>query len=64
MKKIILTQINFTQDHSEKVLPIGILCVGSALKRAGFDVELVNINEKEIDKTVEYISYDWYTDSA
>lgn len=55
MKKIILVQINYTQDHSEKILPMGILCVGSTLKREGFPVELININEKEIEKTAEYI---------
>lgn len=52
---IILVQINYSQDHSEKILPIGILSVGSALKHAGFGVELVNITEKEIDKTVEEV---------
>jgi anaerobic magnesium-protoporphyrin IX monomethyl ester cyclase len=52
---IILIQINDAEDHSEKILPIGILSVGSALKKAGFDVDLFNINEKEIDKTVESI---------
>lgn len=49
---IILVQINYSQDHSEKILPMGILSVGSALKRHGFEVELINITEKEIDKTV------------
>ncbi|MDD4902804.1 MAG: radical SAM protein [Patescibacteria group bacterium] len=55
MSKIILIQINFSDDHSEKILPLGILSVGSALKKSGFDVELLNINEKEIDKTAGYI---------
>jgi anaerobic magnesium-protoporphyrin IX monomethyl ester cyclase len=55
MKKIILLQINYTQDHSEKILPMGILSVGSVLKKRGWPVELININEKEIDKTVAYI---------
>ncbi len=49
---IILIQINYSEDHSEKILPMGILSVGSALKRHGFEVELINITEKEIDKTV------------
>ncbi|TSC52360.1 MAG: radical SAM domain-containing protein [Parcubacteria group bacterium LiPW_39] len=52
MNKVILVQINYSQDHSEKILPMGILSVGSALKRHGFEVELINITEKEIDKTV------------
>jgi hypothetical protein len=52
MKSIILIQINYTQDHSEKILPMGILSVGSALKKAGEKVELININDKEISKTV------------
>jgi radical SAM superfamily enzyme YgiQ (UPF0313 family) len=52
---IILVQINYSQDHSEKILPMGILSVGSALKSHGFEVELVNITEKEIDKTVSEI---------
>lgn len=55
MKPIILIQINYIQDHSEKILPMGILSVGSALKKAGEKVELVNINDKEISKTVDYI---------
>jgi len=53
--KIILVQINYTPDHSEKILPLGILSVGSALQKAGFEPELININEKEIEKTVDYI---------
>jgi radical SAM superfamily enzyme YgiQ (UPF0313 family) len=52
---IILLQINYSKDHSEVTLPLGILSVGSALKRAGFDVKLINIIEKEIDKTVDEI---------
>lgn len=52
---IILIQINFSEDHSEKILPLGILSVGGALKKNGFAVELLNINEKEIDRTVDYI---------
>ena len=56
MNKIILIQINHAEDHSEKILPIGILSVGSALKKHGFDIELININETEIDKTVNYIA--------
>ncbi len=55
MKKIILVQINTSEDHSEKILPLGILSVGSALKKKGFDVELINIDEKEIDKTVQEV---------
>ncbi len=53
---IVLAQINFSEDHSEKILPLGILSVGSALKRQGFDVELVNINEKQIDEVAERIA--------
>jgi len=34
---------------------MGILCVGSALKEAGFTVELINITEKEINDTADYI---------
>ncbi len=52
---IILVQINHSEDHSEKILPIGILSVGSALKKFGFEVELVNISEKEIEAAVEQI---------
>lgn len=50
-----LIHINFSEDHSEKILPLGILSVGSALKKAGFAVKLFNINEKEIKKTAENI---------
>jgi len=52
---IILVQINYSEDHSEKILPMGILSVGSALKSHSFEVELINITEKEIDKTVSEI---------
>jgi len=52
---IVLVQINYSEDHSEKILPLGILSVGSALKKGGFDVELININEKEIKQTVQKI---------
>lgn len=45
---ITLIQINYSQDHSEKILPLGILSVGSALKSHGQEVRLVNITEKEI----------------
>lgn len=55
MKPIILVQINYSEDHAEKILPLGILSVGSALKRSGQTVELLSINEKEIEKTVSYI---------
>lgn len=55
MKKIILVQINFSEDHSEKILPLGILAVGTVLKKNGYDIELININETEIAKTAEQI---------
>ena len=56
MNKIILIQINDTRDHSEKILPLGILSVASALKKSNFESELINITEKEIDKTANYIA--------
>ncbi|HOY55897.1 MAG TPA: radical SAM protein [bacterium] len=56
MQKIILAQINYIEDHSEKILPLGILSVGSALKKAGFMVEIINLNEKEIQSTARYIA--------
>ncbi len=52
---IILININYSQDHSEKILPLGILSVGSALKKYGLAVELVNITEKEISETAQKI---------
>lgn len=52
---IILAQINYSEDHSEKILPLGILSVGSALKKRGFEVELINITEKDIKQTTEKI---------
>jgi anaerobic magnesium-protoporphyrin IX monomethyl ester cyclase len=52
---IVLLQINYSKDHSEVTLPLGILSVGSALKKADFEVKLINITEKEIDKTVDEI---------
>jgi len=53
---IVLVQINFSEDHSEKILPLGILSVGSALKKNNHEVKLFNINEKEINGTVLAIS--------
>jgi len=55
MSKIILVQINYSEDHAEKILPLGILSVGSALKKNNLAVELVNISEKEIKSTVDQI---------
>ena len=52
---IVLAQINYSKDHSEATLPLGILSVGSALKKAGFKVELINITEKQINKTINKI---------
>ena len=52
---IALLQISYSKDHSETTLPLGILSVGSALKKAGFDVSLINITEKDINKTVDKI---------
>jgi len=52
---IFLVQINYTKDHSEVVLPLGILAVASVLKKNNFEVELININEKEIDQAVDYM---------
>ncbi|MFH0803756.1 MAG: radical SAM protein [Candidatus Tagabacteria bacterium] len=52
---IILVHINFSEDHSEKILPLGILSVGSALKKNGYEVKLININEKQIDDAVKKI---------
>lgn len=54
--KISLVQINYTEDHSERVLPLGILAVGSNLKRQGFEVEFVNITEKDIEETAQKIA--------
>lgn len=53
---IILVQINYSEDHSEKILPLGILSVGSALKKYGYNVELLNITEKEIASTARKIA--------
>lgn len=53
---IVLVQINFSQDHSETVLPLGILSVGSHLKRCGYKVELVNITEKQITEIAAIIA--------
>jgi len=52
---ISLIQINYTKDRSEAILPLGILSVGSVLSKKGLEVELININEKEIDQTVDYL---------
>jgi len=52
---ILLVHINFSEDHSEKILPLGILSVGSALKKNGYEVRLININEKQIDDAVKKI---------
>ena len=53
---IVLVHINYSEDHSEKILPLGILSVGSALKKKGYEVRLININERQIrdgEKIVE-----------
>lgn len=52
---ITLVQINYSKDHSEVTLPLGILSVGSALKRAGLEVKLINITEKNISRTADEI---------
>ena len=52
---IVLVHINYSEDHSEKILPLGILSVGSALKKKGYEVRLININERQIDDTVKEI---------
>ncbi len=52
---IFLVHINYSKDHSEKILPLGILSVGSALRKKKYEVKLVNINEKQIDSTVDCI---------
>lgn len=52
---IALVHINYSQDHSEKILPFGILSVGSALKKSDYEAILININEKQIDDTVKKI---------
>jgi len=51
-----LIQINYTKDRSEAILPLGILAIGSVLEKKGFPIELININEKEIDQTVDYLT--------
>ncbi|MBN2094142.1 MAG: B12-binding domain-containing radical SAM protein [Candidatus Zambryskibacteria bacterium] len=56
MSEIILVQINDSEDHSEKILPLGILSIGSALKKNNFEVELINITEKEIEKTAKVVA--------
>ena len=54
---IILIHINNSEDHSEKILPLGILSVGSALKRKGeYNVRLMNINEKQIGRAAQEIA--------
>lgn len=53
---IVLVHINYSEDHSEKILPLGILSVGSALRKNNYEVELVNINEKQINEAVKKIS--------
>lgn len=53
---IFLVQINFSEDHSEKILPLGILSIGSALKKNNYEVELININEKEIKEIAQKIA--------
>lgn len=52
---IFLVQINYTKDHSETMLPLGILSAGSALKKQGFEVELVNITERQISQARDYM---------
>lgn len=55
MQTIILVQVNYSEDHAEKILPLGILSVGSALKKNGWPVELISISEKEIEEAARRI---------
>lgn len=48
---IYLVQINYSKDHSEKILPLGPLSVAGSLKRSNIKSEIVNINEHDIKKT-------------
>lgn len=52
---IALLQINYSKNRSEVPFPLGILSVGSALKKAGFYVKLFNITENNINETVDEI---------
>src|SRR4030042_1663231 len=52
---IVLLQINYSKYQSEIDFPLGILSVGSALKKAGFEVKLFNITENNINETVDEI---------
>src|SRR4030043_144949 len=52
---IVLLQINYSKYQSDTDFPLGILSVGSALKKAGFEVKLFNITENNINETVDEI---------
>lgn len=53
---IYLIQINYSKDHSEKILPLGPLSVASSLKRHNIEAEIININEHEIKSTAQQVA--------
>ncbi len=53
--KICLVQVDDVRDYSTRLIPLGPLQVGSALKKAGYDVEIIHCTQEDIDKEAEKI---------
>lgn len=52
---ICLIQIDYSEHLSQEIVPIGCLHVGSALKNAGYEVNIIHCTELEIDRYVDEI---------
>ena len=55
LQMIYLIQVDYSKDFSCEILPLGILACGSALKKAGYEVELIHCTENEIEKKIDKI---------
>ncbi len=53
--KICLVQVDDVRDYSTRLIPLGPLHVGSALKKAGYSVEIIHCTQEDIDKKAEKI---------
>lgn len=52
---IYLVQIDYSKYHSQEIVPIGCLHVGSILKNVGYEVKIIHCTEFEIDIYVDEI---------
>lgn len=52
---IYLVQVDYTKFYSTKIVPIGLLNVGSALKNCGYEVKIIHCTEKNYKDKVDEI---------